>query len=287
MTGLCLWSGTLAGHDVWTRIRAAGRAGFASLSVAPNELATVVADGDEGRLDAELDTYALRLACLDPVVAWLPDPVPAHPAHRVYASVGAAQCLDLAERFGIRLVNVIDVTWRRLPSTASPCLAEFAARAARRGIGVVVEAQVYSAIPNLATALDLCRGTGPNVSLMVDAWHFFRDGTNRIADLAGLPVGALQVSDGPAWCGGDLVAESSTGRLMPGRGGFDLTRLAAAIPPGCLVGPEVFTSRVPVARTYDVAMTALTTTRDVLLAAAGRRSRPAAPELDRAGLRPR
>src|SRR6266545_3089287 len=266
MTGLCLWSGTLAGHDVWTRIRAAGRAGFASLSVAPNELATVVADGDEGRLDAELDTYALRLACLDPVVAWLPDPVPAHPAHRVYASVGAAQCLDLAERFGIRLVNVIDVTWRRLPSTASPCLAEFAARAARRGIGVVVEAQVYSAIPNLATALDLCRGTGPNVSLMVDAWHFFRDGTNRIAD---------------------LVAESSTGRLMPGRGGFDLTRLATAIPPGCLVGPEVFTSRVPVARTYDVAMTALTTTRDVLLAAAGQRSRPAAPELDRAGLMPR
>lgn len=268
MTGLCLWAGTLAGHDLWTRIRAAGSAGFCSLSVAPVELAAVVAAGDCGRLDKELASYGLRLSCLDPVPTWLPDPVPAHPAHLIHASIAATYCLELAERFGIGLVNAIDVTWQPLPGTAASLLADFAEQADRRGVTVVVEPQVYSAIPTLTTALDLCAAAGPNVLPMVDAWHFTRDPTSRIADLQIAGVGALQLSDGPAArTAADLVTESTRGRLMPGHGSFDLLELVAAVPPGCLVGPEVFTAGVSPDRVDGVAVTAAATTLGVLLAA--------------------
>lgn len=267
ITDLCLWSGTLAGHDLWTRIRAAGQAGFASLSVAPYELDEVVAAGASGRLAAELTTHSVRLSCLDPIATWLPDPVPAHPAHAVHASIEVARCLDLAQQFGIGLVNAIDVTWGRLPDAAADGLADLAARASRCGITVVVEAQTYSAIPDLATALELCRAAGSNVRPLLDAWHFFRAATAQPADLDGVPIGAVQLSDGPAHAAGDLVAESVTGRLKPGRGDFDLAALIAAIPPGCVVGPEVFTSPVAVDRVDDVTRTALTATREVLAGA--------------------
>jgi sugar phosphate isomerase/epimerase len=264
MTGLCLWSGTLAGHDLWTRIRAAGRTGFGSLSVAPWELAAVLAGGDDRRLAGELGRHGVRLGCLDPVPTWLPGPVPAHPAHRVHVTVPAGRCLELAERFGIGLVNAIDVSWRPLPGAAPSYLAEFAAQAGRRGITVVVEAQVYSAIPSLAAAADLCRAAGPELRLLVDAWHFCRDRTSQIADLRSGRVGALQLADGPAHAGADPVVESTTGRRMPGDGSFPLAELAASVPPDCLVGPEVFTARVPVDRADEVAATALASTRRVL-----------------------
>ncbi|MGC4892242.1 sugar phosphate isomerase/epimerase family protein [Micromonospora sp. DT31] len=266
MTALCLWAGTLAGHGVWTRIRAAGRAGFGGLSVAPVELDAVVAAGDERRLRAELARHGLRLACLDPVAAWLPDPVPAHPAHRAHAAVSASRCLDLAERFGIDLVNAIDVTWRPLPPTAATHLAAFADRARRRGITVTVEAQVPSGIADLRAAHELCRECGPDVRLTVDSWHFFRGRANRAADLRGRAVGAVQLSDGAATPAADAVLESTTGRLLPGDGDFGLDRLLTAITiePGCPVGPEVFTAPVPEGRVDAVAVRAHDATRNVL-----------------------
>jgi sugar phosphate isomerase/epimerase len=269
VTDLCLWAGTLAGHDLWTRVRAAGRAGFGSLSAAPCELAAVVAAGDEHRLRSALRASSVRLACLDPVPTWLPDPVPAHPAHRIHAAVPATACLDLAERFDIRLVNAIDVTWRPLPAGAFAHLAAFAARARRRGIAVVVEAQVYSGIPTFGAARDLCRGIG-NAGLTVDAWHFFRDRTSRLADLCGVRIGAVQLADGPARAGTDAVAESIGGRLMPGFGDFALPAFADAVgaPSGCVIGPEVFAD-VPADRVDDAAATALSASRAVLAARRG------------------
>ncbi|MER7004778.1 sugar phosphate isomerase/epimerase [Dactylosporangium sp. NPDC000555] len=270
MTSLCLWAGTLAGHDLWTRIRAAGRAGFAGLSVAPAELDAVLVVGDEPRLRAELTRCGVALACLDPVASWLPDPVAAHPAHRVHAAMSAARCLELGERFGITLLNAIDVTWRALPHAAGAHLADFAARARRRGITVAVEAQVSSGIPNLAAAYELCLAAGPDVRLTIDTWHFFRDPRNRIADVPPEAVGALQLADGPATPGADPVVESTTGRLMPGEGSFALRRLLAATAPHprCPVGPEVFTTPVPAARAAEVALRARDATERTLSGAA-------------------
>jgi hypothetical protein len=100
-------------------------------------------------------------ACLDPVASWLPDPVAAHPAHRVHAALPATRHLDLAERFGITVLNAVDVTWRALPPAAGGHLADLAARARQRGIAVAVEAQVPSGIPNVAAAYELpCGRTG-------------------------------------------------------------------------------------------------------------------------------
>jgi sugar phosphate isomerase/epimerase len=270
VTSLCLWAGTLAGHDLWTRIRAAGRAGFAGLSVAPVELDAVLGAGDEPRLRAELARYGVALACLDPVASWLPDPVAAHPAHRVHAALPATRCLELAERFGITVLNAIDVTWRALPPAAGGHLADFAARARQRGITVAVEAQVPSGIPNLAAADELRRAAGPDVRLTIDTWHFFRDPSNQLVDLQPSAVGAVQLADGPPVPGADPVVESTTGRLLPGEGSFALRRLldrlldATAPDPRCPVGPEVFTAPVPAAQVDAVALRARDATERTL-----------------------
>lgn len=279
--GLCLWAGTLAGHNVWTRLRAAGRAGFASLSAAPCELAEVVDSGAARRLERELDAHGVRLSCLDPVAGWLPGAVAAHPAHRAHAAVDARRCLDLAERFGIDRVNAIDVTWRPLPRSAPALLAEFAEQARSQGVTVLVEAQIYSAVPTLGAALALCRDCGPDVRLMVDSWHWFRAaagpapassglyGTAGTDRLEGRSIGALQLSDGPARPAADPVTESTTGRLLPGKGAFDLARLVTAAPRDCLVGPEVFTADVAAPEQAEpAASAALAATRGVLRTAA-------------------
>ncbi|UYM03653.1 sugar phosphate isomerase/epimerase family protein [Solicola gregarius] len=266
MTGapLCLWAGTLVGHDLMTRLCAAADAGYASMSASPAELAAAVgADGGRA-VRAALDDTGLTLACLDPVVTWVPGAVAAHPAHRAHALVTVQTCLELAERFGIPLLNAVDVTWRPLGHGAWDGFAALAAAAATRGMSVAVEPQVYSGVPDVGSAMDLCSYAGTGTALLVDLWHLNR--MHPPADLTGPSIAAVQVADGPRHAASDPVAESITARLAPGAGQFDLVnqlrtlRVRADVP----IGPELFGPAVPDAAVAAHLAEALTTTRAVL-----------------------
>ena len=78
----------------------------------------------------------------------------------------------------------------------------------------MVEAQVYSGIPDLTTAAELCRQAGPDVALMVDSWHFFR-GVPDFEALRAVPGGrimGIQLNDAPRQPGADLLVESMDAR---------------------------------------------------------------------------
>lgn len=261
---LCLWAGTLAGHDLVTRLCAAAEAGYTSVSASPAELAAaVVADGGRA-VRAMLDDTGLTIACLDPVVTWVPGAVAAHPAHRAHALVTVQKCLELAERFDIPLLNAVDVTWRPLGDEARDGFADLAAAAAIRGIAVAVEPQVYSGVPDVERAMDLCSYAGTGTALLVDLWHLNR--MDPSPGLGRLPIAAVQVADGPSHAASDLVAESITARLAPGSGEFALVdqlrtlRVRADVP----IGPELFGAAVPAAAVTAHVVEALKTTRAVL-----------------------
>lgn len=88
-----------------------------------------------------------------------------------------------------------------------------------------------------------------NGGLVLDSWHFFRSGSTlaQLQQVPGERIYAVQLSDGPAIPASDLAEESSTGRLLPGEGDFDLPELMATLRDiGGLgsVGPEVFSLRI-------------------------------------------
>ncbi|WP_157683519.1 sugar phosphate isomerase/epimerase family protein [Microlunatus soli] len=268
MTG-CLYAGTLPGVDLGTRIAVAGESGFESVSISPPEAAGFLDHGRSAELIELLDRHRMRLGCLDPVVGWVPNVRPAHPAHAPFAAFGTERCLEQAERLDIPLLNVIDVGWQPLPEAALAGLAGLVERAGRSGVAVAVEFQVYSAVPDLATAGRLCRGSGAD--LMIDAWHFFRSGA-VIDDLRGGPgrvrVRGVQLSDGAAVPGADPVIESTQARLLPGSGGFDLAGLLRVVGPDRpTVGVEVFNRAHTADRSLPVARAAQHGLRETIAAA--------------------
>lgn len=237
MTG-CLYAGTLPGVDLRTRVAVAGAAGFDAVSISPPEADAVVGSGRSPELLELLellDHHRIRLGCLDPVVGWVPGVRPAHPAHASFASFSAETCVGLAERLGIPLLNAIDVGWESLPDSAPAGLADLVERARRSGTEVALEFQIYSAVPDLAAAVQLCHSSG--AELMIDAWHLFRSGAviedlrigNGSRDTGQVRVRGLQLSDGPPLPGADPVTESTQARLLPGQGCFDLIGLLRAV----------------------------------------------------------
>ena len=265
---VCLWAGTLADHDLITRLHAAAEAEFASLSASPTELVAAVAADDGRAVQEVLDDTGLTLACLDPVATWVPGAVAAHPAHNAHARVTVQTCLELAERFAIPLLNAVDVTWRPLEAEARDGFAELAAAAAKRGVKLAVEPQVYSGVPDLETGVDLCSHAGMGTALLVDLWHLNR--MDPSVDLASLPIAAVQVADGPRRAASDLVTESITARLTPGSGEFDLAdqlrtlRVRAETP----IGPELFGAKVSANDAAAHVAGALTATRVIIADAA-------------------
>ncbi|UPK75796.1 sugar phosphate isomerase/epimerase [Nocardioidaceae bacterium SCSIO 66511] len=271
---VCLWAGTLADHDLITRLHAAAEAEYASLSASPTELVAAVAADDGRAVQEVLDDTGLTLACLDPVATWVPGAVAAHPAHNAHARVTVQTCLELAERFAIPLLNAVDVTWRPLEAEARDGFAELAAAAAKRGVKLAVEPQVYSGVPDLETGVDLCSHAGMGTALLVDLWHLNR--MDSSVDLASLPIAALQVADGPRRAASDLVTESITARLTPGSGEFDLADqlrtlgVRAETP----IGPELFGAKVSADDAVAHVAGALTATCGIIADAARERVSP-------------
>jgi sugar phosphate isomerase/epimerase len=232
MTDLCLWAGTLRGVPVRDRIDIAASCGFAEVSLAPTEF--------HDDLGGYARSRGVRLACLDPVVAWLPGSRSAHPAHQPYVRYGVDEIVDMARCLGVRSLNAIDVFWRA-PRDAAAAFADLCDRAA--GLTVHLEFQVYSAIPDLATAWRIVAAAGrPNGLLLVDSWHHAR--AHPAMELPDLPVGsvaAVQLSDGLGRPRGTLVEDSTQHRMIPGEGAFNLTGLLNDLAPHRpSVGAEVF-----------------------------------------------
>lgn len=115
--------------------------------------------------------------------------------------------------------------------------------AATRGMGVTLEYLPGLALGNLAAARRMVEAVGKaNVSILVDAMHFFRTGSIA-ADLAALPptlVGYAQICDVPQVPVIESYAdEARYARLSPGEGELPLADFVRALPAGVTVGLEI------------------------------------------------
>src|SRR5205814_1248927 len=85
----------------------------------------------------------------------------------------------------------------------------------------------------------------PNVTIMLDTWHFFRT-SGELAQLENLPpgaIGAVQVGDAAAAAWGTRVDPPSPDRMLPGEGAVpvrEIVAIARRNNPAVVVGIEVF-----------------------------------------------
>ena len=113
---------------------------------------------------------------------------------------------------------------------AAEAFAGLCDRAAERG--VLVSLEYLPEMTNVESAAQALAIVGladrPNGGICVDAWHHER-GPDTLADLAaidGVRVTSVQMDDGPAVrTEPDYMTDTSTNRMAPGEGGFDLVGL--------------------------------------------------------------
>lgn len=199
-------SARLAGFDgVGLRPTAAelGRRGAA-------ELARAIADSGLTLLDVEV----IRLGTDEPAVE-------------------PERLLDFAAGLGAQFALV--VSHHPDPGRTAQELDRLAGIAAGRRLRVALEFMRFTAVPTLASALDVVRQTGrADVGVIVDALHLQRSGGTP-ADLRAIPPGGLayvQLCDAVAASPPDpraLAEEARHHRLLPGAGTLPLRELVGRL----------------------------------------------------------
>lgn len=123
--------------------------------------------------------------------------------------------------------------------------AGFCREAAAFGLTGDLEFMPWTAVPDLAAAIDVVgRAAQPNGGILIDALHFDRSGS-RLTDIAAVPREWLhywQLCDAPADRPATterMVHTARAERMIPGEGGLDLGALARAMPEDLVVSLEV------------------------------------------------
>lgn len=271
---LVLCSGTLLGHPLRAKIRAAAEAGYRGITLWPEDVAQAHAEGlSDADIRALLADHGQRVLDMDPLLDWTPDARP-KPGEALVAITPEARFYEIAEAFGAQSLNVVQGFGAKLDlDRAAEDLAGVCDRARDHGLFVTLEFLPWSGIPNAAVALDLIRRTGrANATVLVDTWHWFRGGAD-LALLRALPgeaVGSVQLNDAPASAEPNLMLESMQARLMPGEGAIpiaDVVRTLDAIGSRAPLGVEVFHASHTQGDATKIARRAAEATRRVLATA--------------------
>ena len=268
---LILCSGTLFGHPLRAKIRAAAEAGYAGITLWPDDVTQAhgegLSDADIRKLLADHDQLVVDM---DPLLDWTPEAKP-KPGEAAVAVTPEAGFYAIAEAFGARSINVVQGFGRTLDlDRAAEDLAGVCDRAREHGLVVTVEFLPWSGIPTAAVALDLVRRTGrPNATILVDTWHWFRGGADlaMLRSVPGSLVGSVQLNDAPRAPSENMMMESMLGRLMPGDGAIPIVEVVRAldqIGSRAPIGVEVFHETHASLDATDVARRAAEATRRVL-----------------------
>lgn len=239
-----LCTGTIQNADFLTKAKAAAEAGFRGISLRPAEYLAAL-DGGLSPADfkAVLSSYGLAVAELDPVLDWLPSPVPANrnplPVDDIIAIARVVEphCLSV----------LVDTSYRGgLDALIAP-FRRLCDRAAGEGLVCALEFFAFSPLRTLAATWRLIgEADRPNGAMIFDNWHHARVGGTD-ADLAlvdAARIVGIQLSDTAAApehrsLGRECMAE----RRWPGEGTSAPRRTLAHLRArgcGAPVGIEVF-----------------------------------------------
>ncbi len=129
-------------------------------------------------------------------------------------------------------------------------LAQLADLAKEFELGITLEFITYSAIVDLADALNVVEATArDNVYLLIDSLQFFRSNSSLdlLASVSADRLPYVQISDAPRKAPStieDLRLEARSRRMIPGTGELDLPALLAALPPMIPVSVEAPTLQI-------------------------------------------
>lgn len=158
-------------------------------------------------------------------------------------AVEPLRLLDFAGRLGARFV--LAVSHHADPGRSAAELARLAEVAAGYDVRIALEFMRFTAIPTLASALEVLDRAGrADVGVVVDALHLHRSG-GRPADLRRIPPGRLayvQLCDAVAVRPASaeaLAGEARHHRLLPGDGALPLRELLAHLDPAVPLSVEV------------------------------------------------
>jgi sugar phosphate isomerase/epimerase len=274
-TVLC--SGTLrAGISFAQRLAAARAGGFDAISLWGRDYEGARAEGwSDADIVAMLGGHGLSVAEIDPAWDWPPRAAevripPELDTERIFA-FGAEELFAVADAVGARSVNAVDIfggTWSL--DDAADAFANLCDRAAERGLLVQLEFLPWSNVPDLEAAWYVVREAGrANGGLSLDAWHFFRSGSDGqlLRTIPGDRVVGVQLCDAPAALESDLMRASLEARLLPGEGELALGALVSdlrAIGSVAPIGVEVFSSVLDELAPEDVGRRAGTALRRLL-----------------------
>jgi sugar phosphate isomerase/epimerase len=270
--GLC-W-GTAIGTALEPLIDAAGGAGLGAVTLTAGMYEASRARGmSDAQLRRRLSDNGVRVHAIDPLIGVLPGtPKPAEvpPENRAYFEFTEERCYQAAAALEAETINLAHFGGGAVTEQQFiECLGPLAERAGRRGVRLTLEFLPESAIPNLAAAQRIVSGVGsPNLTLLLDTWHFARSG-GTLAQLEALPqglIGGLQISDRREPPPGTAYTPMG-GRLLPGEGEIPLVSLLRALltrEPGLTVGVEVFSDELRALPAHEIAARVASSTREVL-----------------------
>jgi sugar phosphate isomerase/epimerase len=270
-------------HRFVERCAAASTAGFTGIGLHVDDLPRTLAGGlSVADMRAVLADHDLAVVEIEFVGGWVLEPDGPALADII---VGVEA---VADAFGGRHVSAGE--FRGMPDggrvdvdAAGRRLGEIAHRLADRGLTVAVEAFPWSALRDVATAVEvLRRADAPTAGLMVDVWHFYNGGTtlDQLDDLPGVGVAAVQLNDGPR-VHDDFLVNARAHRRLPGEGDLDVAGLLAAVRRAGFAGPycvEVNTPQFRALPVVEAAARAHDTAAAALRASAERPSAAAASE---------
>ncbi|MDR7277454.1 sugar phosphate isomerase/epimerase family protein [Catenuloplanes atrovinosus] len=199
------------------RVAAVAEAGATGIGVTAAEL-----DGiPDGATHQLLDGHGVRIVELEAMFGWFDgDTAPEEALFR------------LAETYRVPRIKtavlLIPPAGAPDPDVLAERFAGLCDRAAAHGTAVALEPVVVLPGFGHAAAHDLIRTVDrPNAGLMFDAWHVFRDpsGPSVAETVAARHVAGLELTDGLATPGPDLMDDCVNRRMLPGDGEFDLAGL--------------------------------------------------------------
>ncbi len=266
--GLCC--GSIARAGFRELAEAASGAGFRGITLWPVQFERALADGLEVRdLRRILADNGLVVTEIDPLVSWLPgDPGElAGP----FAAYDESTFYRMADALGARSLNAIRAGREPVPRDALvDALGSLCERAEAHGLIVSFEFMPWSPVASLEAALELVRATGKaDCGVNVDTWHHFRSGgtVEALAALDPATVAALQLNDVAPEPWDDVLAETATGRRLPGEGASDTVAVLEALAGAGVRAPinvEVFSAELQRLSDAEAARRIAASTRSVL-----------------------
>lgn len=246
--GLCC--GSIVQADLFELADAAAHAGFSAITIWPTLYRDALAGGASAHeVRSRLDELDVRVIELDPVCTWLPVEIPPTSMTARFADFTTDDLLAIAQVLGCEALNVIRADHEAVSDEQMiEHLGAFADRAGERGMRVQFEFLPWSPVADLEHATRVVAGVGrDNCGVHIDVWHHIRSGgtIEQLATVDPRFVAAVQLSDLDPVPWDDLLAETASGRRLPGDGDNSAARAVNALDEAgarCPVNVEVFSA---------------------------------------------